>query len=64
MYCIYNFIFSDSGPLRLARTPTPPEDESPEGSPAVSPNHTLRPTSPGPPRPKSPSQVSPGTPLP
>lgn len=61
---MYNFIFSDSGPLRLARTPTPPEDESPEGSPAVSPNHTLRPISPGPPRPKSPSQVSPGTLLP
>ncbi|XP_046708017.1 amphiphysin isoform X4 [Silurus meridionalis] len=47
---------SDSGPLRLARTPTPPEDESPEDSPVASPNHTLRPTSPGPPRPKSPSQ--------
>uniref|UniRef100_A0A3B4D5Z9 Amphiphysin n=1 Tax=Pygocentrus nattereri TaxID=42514 RepID=A0A3B4D5Z9_PYGNA len=55
---------SDSGPLRLARTPTPPEDESPEGSPAVSPNHTLRPTSPGPPRPKSPSQLKMGPPKP
>ncbi|KAK1786825.1 hypothetical protein P4O66_017008 [Electrophorus voltai] len=54
---------SDSGPLRLARTPTPPEDESPECSPVASPNHTLRPTSPGPPRPKSPSQVGSGTPL-
>ncbi|XP_028831372.1 amphiphysin [Denticeps clupeoides] len=46
----------DSGPLRLARTPTPPDDESPPGSPEASPNHLLRPTSPGPPRPKSPSQ--------
>ncbi|KAI4900312.1 hypothetical protein NFI96_028599 [Prochilodus magdalenae] len=55
---------SDSGPLRLARTPTPPEDESPEGSPAASPNHTLRPTSPGPPRPKSPSQLKIGPPKP
>lgn len=50
---------SDSGPLRLARTPTPPDDESPDSSPAASPNHTLRPISPGPPRPKSPSQVGP-----
>ncbi|GAA6108389.1 amphiphysin isoform X15 [Tachysurus ichikawai] len=55
---------SDSGPLRLARTPTPPEDESPEVSPASSPNHTLRPTSPGPPRPKSPSQLKMGPPKP
>ncbi|KAG7329930.1 hypothetical protein KOW79_006152 [Hemibagrus wyckioides] len=55
---------SDSGPLRLARTPTPPEDESPEGSPVASPNHTLRPTSPGPPRPKSPSQLKMGPPKP
>ncbi|XP_022533732.2 amphiphysin isoform X2 [Astyanax mexicanus] len=55
---------SDSGPLRLARTPTPPDDESPEESPAVSPNHTLRPTSPGPPRPKSPSQLKMGPPKP
>ncbi|XP_053356635.1 amphiphysin isoform X1 [Clarias gariepinus] len=55
---------SDSGPLRLARTPTPPEDESPEVSPAASPNHTLRPTSPGPPRPKSPSQLKMGPPKP
>uniref|UniRef100_A0A671NPE5 Amphiphysin-like n=1 Tax=Sinocyclocheilus anshuiensis TaxID=1608454 RepID=A0A671NPE5_9TELE len=38
---------SDSGPLRLARTPTPPDDESSDSSPAASPNHTLRPTSPG-----------------
>nr|XP_055057883.1 amphiphysin isoform X5 [Misgurnus anguillicaudatus] len=50
---------SDSGPLRLARTPTPPDDDSSDSSPAASPNHTLRPTSPGPPRPKSPSQVGP-----
>ncbi|KAF7706123.1 hypothetical protein HF521_019377 [Silurus meridionalis] len=55
---------SDSGPLRLARTPTPPEDESPEDSPVASPNHTLRPTSPGPPRPKSPSQLKMGPPKP
>ncbi|XP_076828278.1 amphiphysin isoform X2 [Brachyhypopomus gauderio] len=55
---------SDSGPLRLARTPTPPEDESPEGSPVDSPNHTLRPASPGPPRPKSPSQLKIGPPKP
>ncbi|XP_052473875.1 amphiphysin isoform X11 [Carassius gibelio] len=55
---------SDSGPLRLARTPTPPDDESPDSSPAVSPNHTLRPTSPGPPRPKSPSQLKMGPPKP
>ncbi|KAK3567535.1 hypothetical protein QTP86_020054, partial [Hemibagrus guttatus] len=55
---------SDSGPLRLARTPTPPEDDSPEDSPVASPNHTLRPTSPGPPRPKSPSQLKMGPPKP
>ncbi|XP_048867889.1 amphiphysin isoform X2 [Brienomyrus brachyistius] len=55
---------SDSGPLRLARTPSPPEDESPPGSPEVAPNHSLRPTSPGPPRPKSPSQLKKGPPVP
>uniref|UniRef100_A0A8C1EGC1 Amphiphysin n=1 Tax=Cyprinus carpio carpio TaxID=630221 RepID=A0A8C1EGC1_CYPCA len=55
---------SDSGPLRLARTPTPPDDESPDSSPAASPNHTLRPTSPGLPRPKSPSQLKMGPPKP
>ncbi|XP_073769952.1 amphiphysin isoform X26 [Danio rerio] len=55
---------SDSGPLRLARTPSPPDDESPDSSPAASPNHTLRPTSPGPPRPKSPSQLKMGPPKP
>ncbi|KAI7809749.1 amphiphysin isoform X2 [Triplophysa rosa] len=56
---------SDSGPLRLARTPSPPDDdESPDSSPATSPNHTLRPSSPGPPRPKSPSQLKMGPPKP
>uniref|UniRef100_A0A8C9U7E1 Amphiphysin n=1 Tax=Scleropages formosus TaxID=113540 RepID=A0A8C9U7E1_SCLFO len=55
---------SDSGPLRLARTPSPTEDESPPGSPEAAPNHTLRPTSPGPPRPKSPSQLKKGPPVP
>nr|XP_055057890.1 amphiphysin isoform X12 [Misgurnus anguillicaudatus] len=55
---------SDSGPLRLARTPTPPDDDSSDSSPAASPNHTLRPTSPGPPRPKSPSQLKMGPPKP
>ncbi|XP_030630474.1 amphiphysin [Chanos chanos] len=55
---------SDSGPLRLARTPTPPDDESPAGSPEASPNHMLRPTSPGPPRPKSPTQLKKGPPVP
>uniref|UniRef100_A0A7N8XU04 Amphiphysin n=1 Tax=Mastacembelus armatus TaxID=205130 RepID=A0A7N8XU04_9TELE len=48
---------SDSGPLRLARTPSPPEDESPPESPDASSNNMLRPVSPGPPRPKSPIQV-------
>uniref|UniRef100_UPI003AAE230C amphiphysin n=1 Tax=Centroberyx gerrardi TaxID=166262 RepID=UPI003AAE230C len=48
---------SDSGPLRLARTPSPPDDETPPESPDASSNHMLRPVSPGPPRPKSPSQV-------
>ncbi|XP_042354209.1 amphiphysin [Plectropomus leopardus] len=53
---------SDSGPLRLARTPSPPDDESPPESPDYSSNHMLRPVSPGPPRPKSPSQVDPDDP--
>ncbi|KAG5285408.1 hypothetical protein AALO_G00003050 [Alosa alosa] len=53
---------SDSGPLRLARTPSPPDDSPPE-SPDASPNHMLRPTSPGPPRPKSPSQLKKGPPV-
>ncbi|XP_063317457.1 amphiphysin isoform X3 [Pelmatolapia mariae] len=55
---------SDSGPLRLARTPSPPEDESPPDSPDLSTNHMLRPISPGPPRPKSPTQGPPVPPPP
>ncbi|XP_076023846.1 amphiphysin [Genypterus blacodes] len=55
---------SDSGPLRLARTPSPPDDESPPESPDLSSNHMLRPISPGPPRPKSPSQLKKGPPVP
>ncbi|KAJ8277050.1 hypothetical protein GJAV_G00070920 [Gymnothorax javanicus] len=56
---------SDSGPLRLARTPSPAENESPPASPVTaSPNHMLAPVSPGPPRPKSPSQLRKGPPLP
>ncbi|XP_071347669.1 amphiphysin isoform X12 [Trachinotus anak] len=55
---------SDSGPLRLARTPSPPEDESPPESPDASSNHMLRPVSPGPPRPKSPTQFKKGPPVP
>uniref|UniRef100_UPI0037E8DE9D amphiphysin isoform X2 n=1 Tax=Semicossyphus pulcher TaxID=241346 RepID=UPI0037E8DE9D len=55
---------SDSGPLRLARTPSPPEDESPPDSPEASSNHMLRPVSPGPPRPKSPTQGPPVPPPP
>ncbi|XP_056913230.1 amphiphysin isoform X4 [Takifugu flavidus] len=55
---------SDSGPLRLARTPSPPEDESPPDSPDTSSNHMLRPVSPGPPRPKSPTQLKKGPPVP
>nr|XP_033505518.1 amphiphysin isoform X5 [Epinephelus lanceolatus] len=55
---------SDSGPLRLARTPSPPEDESPPDSPDFSSNHMLRPVSPGPPRPKSPTQLKKGPPVP
>ncbi|KAL6103645.1 amph [Pungitius sinensis] len=55
---------SDSGPLRLARTPSPTEDESPPESPDAIPNHMLRPVSPGPPRPKSPLQLKKGPPVP
>ncbi|XP_068998361.1 amphiphysin isoform X3 [Embiotoca jacksoni] len=55
---------SDSGPLRLARTPSPPEDDSPPSSPEASSNHMLRPVSPGPPRPKSPIQGPPVPPPP
>ncbi|KAG9355900.1 hypothetical protein JZ751_000744 [Albula glossodonta] len=52
---------SDSGPLRFARTPTPPDDESPPESPEASPNHML---APGPHRPKSPNQLKRGPPVP
>ncbi|XP_043990191.1 amphiphysin isoform X6 [Gambusia affinis] len=55
---------SDSGPLRLARTPSPPEDETPPESPDASSNHMLHPVSPGPPRPKSPIQGPPVPPPP
>ncbi|XP_077956255.1 amphiphysin isoform X5 [Gasterosteus aculeatus] len=55
---------SDSGPLRLARTPSPTEDESPPESPDAIANHMLRPVSPGPPRPKSPIQLKKGPPVP
>uniref|UniRef100_A0A3Q2QTY1 Amphiphysin n=1 Tax=Fundulus heteroclitus TaxID=8078 RepID=A0A3Q2QTY1_FUNHE len=55
---------SDSGPLRLARTPSPPDDETPPESPDASSNHMLRPISPGPPRPKSPVQLKKGPPHP
>ncbi|KAM6954041.1 amphiphysin [Aplochiton taeniatus] len=55
---------SDSGPLRLARTPSPPDDDSPPESPVAGSNHMLRPVSPGPPRPKSPSQLRKGPPVP
>uniref|UniRef100_A0A8D2ZTH5 Amphiphysin n=1 Tax=Scophthalmus maximus TaxID=52904 RepID=A0A8D2ZTH5_SCOMX len=55
---------SDSGPLRLARTPSPPEDESPPESPEACSNHLLRPVSPGPPRPRSPIQFKKGPPVP
>ncbi|XP_059200545.1 amphiphysin isoform X2 [Centropristis striata] len=55
---------SDSGPLRLARTPSPPEDDSPPESPDATSNHMLRPVSPGPPRPKSPTQGPPVPPPP
>lgn len=49
---------SDSGPLRIAKTPSPPEEVSPLPSPTASPNHMLAPASPAPARPKSPTQVS------
>ncbi|XP_054623804.1 amphiphysin isoform X2 [Dunckerocampus dactyliophorus] len=55
---------SDSGPLRLARTPSPPEEESPPESPDATSNHMLRPVSPGPPRPRSPVQGPPVPPPP
>ncbi|KAJ8389212.1 hypothetical protein AAFF_G00122320 [Aldrovandia affinis] len=52
---------SDTGPLRLARTPSPPDAESPPESPEASPNHML---APGPHRPRSPSQLRKGPPVP
>ncbi|XP_041100467.1 amphiphysin isoform X6 [Polyodon spathula] len=55
---------SDSGPLRLAKTPSPPDEPSPPGSPEASPNHMLAPTSPAPARPKSPTQLRKGPPVP
>ncbi|XP_062985678.1 amphiphysin isoform X2 [Elgaria multicarinata webbii] len=56
---------SDSGPLRIATTPSPPEEASPPLSPEASPNHTLAaPPSPAPARPKSPSQLRKGPPVP
>ncbi|XP_041045357.1 amphiphysin [Carcharodon carcharias] len=59
---------SDSGPLRISKTPTPPEEPSPPSSPVTSPNHTLAPlaASPAhtPTRPKSPSQLRKGPPVP
>uniref|UniRef100_A0A6I8PQL1 BAR domain-containing protein n=1 Tax=Ornithorhynchus anatinus TaxID=9258 RepID=A0A6I8PQL1_ORNAN len=55
---------SDSGPLRITKTPSPPEELSPLPSPAASPNHTLAPASPAPARPKSPSQLRKGPPVP
>ncbi|XP_078254578.1 amphiphysin-like [Rhinoraja longicauda] len=59
---------SDSGPLRISKTPTPPEEPSPPSSPMTSPNNTLAPlaVSPAntPTRPKSPCQLRKGPPVP
>ncbi|KFV70576.1 Amphiphysin, partial [Dryobates pubescens] len=55
---------SDSGPLRFAKTPSPPEEASPLPSPTASPNHMLAPASPAPARPKSPTQLRKGPPVP
>ncbi|KAM6089497.1 amphiphysin isoform 2-T2 [Chlamydotis macqueenii] len=55
---------SDSGPLRIAKTPSPPEEVSPLPSPTASPNHMLAPTSLAPARPKSPTQLRKGPPVP
>ncbi|KAK1173930.1 amphiphysin-like isoform X2 [Acipenser oxyrinchus oxyrinchus] len=55
---------SDTGPLRLAKTPSPPDEPSPPGSPEASPNHMLAPASPAPARPKSPTQLRKGPPVP
>ncbi|XP_037242421.1 amphiphysin isoform X8 [Falco rusticolus] len=54
----------DSGPLRIAKTPSPPEEVSPLPSPTASPNHMLAPASPAPARPKSPTQLRKGPPVP
>ncbi|XP_043544878.1 amphiphysin isoform X7 [Chiloscyllium plagiosum] len=60
--------WSDSGPLRISKTPTPPEEPSPPSSPVTSPNHSLAPLAPSPAhtptRPKSPSQLRKGPPVP
>ncbi|NXK39947.1 AMPH protein, partial [Piprites chloris] len=55
---------SDSGPLRFAKTPSPPEEVSPLPSPTASPNHMRAPASPAPARPKSPTQLRKGPPVP
>ncbi|XP_053570400.1 amphiphysin [Bombina bombina] len=55
---------SDSGPLRIAKTPSPPEEPPQIPSPLASPNHNLAPASPAPARPKSPSQLRKGPPVP
>ncbi|NXJ97907.1 AMPH protein, partial [Corythaixoides concolor] len=55
---------SDSGPLRIAKTPSPPEEVSPLPSPTASPNHMLAPASLAPARPKSPTQLRKGPPVP
>ncbi|KAM7037242.1 amphiphysin isoform 1-T1 [Passerculus sandwichensis] len=55
---------SDSGPLRFAKTPSPPEEVSPLPSPTAGPNHMLAPASPAPARPKSPTQLRKGPPVP
>ncbi|NXF26753.1 AMPH protein, partial [Rhodinocichla rosea] len=55
---------SDSGPLRFAKTPSPPEEVSPLPSPTAGPNHMLAPTSLAPARPKSPTQLRKGPPVP
>ncbi|XP_033856442.3 amphiphysin-like isoform X9 [Acipenser ruthenus] len=55
---------SDTGPLRIAKTPSPPDEPSPPGSPEASPNHMLAPASPAPARPKSPTQLRKGPPVP
>ncbi|XP_048451595.1 amphiphysin [Rhincodon typus] len=59
---------SDSGPLRISKTPTPPEEPSPPSSPVTSPNHSLAPLAASPAhtpnRLKSPSQLRKGPPVP